>query len=329
MDDSWGINFASEMISFKDHLIPLDQAKLLSVFDLLGVPWIWKKQISGPVIDIIGHVVDSQEMSFTLPPEKKSDLVSALRSFASSFHQRLVNWQRITGWASWGLKSFPLGRFALQSSWEKIGGKSIRNALMPVSCEVKEDLIWLADAIEHLSGKSFVKSTWWSNIDADCILYSDACLTGIGVWYPEKDLGLFLQLPPPSRNIFWAECLAICVAIDKAISFHSNLKRILIYSDSYLCFNLFSSHNPNPMIRPLFRNTIKQIVKLNIDINVFHIPGELNVIAEALSRCFFDQVSSFYPSTKFEQISFDDWLLQGGKLRNLVEFDQNNPSIPL
>lgn len=43
MDDSWGVNFAYEMVHFKDHVIPLDQAKLLSVFDLLGVPWNWKK----------------------------------------------------------------------------------------------------------------------------------------------------------------------------------------------------------------------------------------------------------------------------------------------
>lgn len=39
MDDSWGANFASELVSFKNHRIPLDQAKLLSVFDLSGVPW--------------------------------------------------------------------------------------------------------------------------------------------------------------------------------------------------------------------------------------------------------------------------------------------------
>lgn len=83
-------------------------------------------------------------MTFALSSEKKSDLVHALHTFAESFNDCLVYWQRINGWASWGLNSLPLGRFALQRAWEKIGGKYIRNALVPVSKEVKADLLWLA-----------------------------------------------------------------------------------------------------------------------------------------------------------------------------------------
>lgn len=67
-------------------------------------------------LEIIGHIVDSDKMSFSLPPEKNMDLFSALRSFANSFHQRLVDWQRITGWASWGLNSLPLGFRQIRSS---------------------------------------------------------------------------------------------------------------------------------------------------------------------------------------------------------------------
>lgn len=38
MDDTWGVCFASELISFKGRKIPIDQAKLLNLFDFVGVP---------------------------------------------------------------------------------------------------------------------------------------------------------------------------------------------------------------------------------------------------------------------------------------------------
>ncbi|EGF96944.1 uncharacterized protein MELLADRAFT_91363 [Melampsora larici-populina 98AG31] len=45
MDDVWGVADAKDWITFKDHKIPGPQAKLLTVFDILGVPWVWKKQL--------------------------------------------------------------------------------------------------------------------------------------------------------------------------------------------------------------------------------------------------------------------------------------------
>lgn len=260
-------------------------------------------------------------MFFTLPPDKKCDLVLALQSFVNSFHQRLVDWQRIAGWASCDLNLLPLGRFSLQSSWEKISGKSIRNALVPVSREVKDDLLWLALAFEDSSGRLFITSSFWSCGEADAILYADACSTGLGVWFPAEKLGLFLQLPLPARNIFWAECVAIVVAIKKGIE--SKAHQIFIYTDSYLCFNLFSSHNPNSILRPVFRHIIKRMFEASVDVKVFHISGDSNTIADALGQGLFEKVSCFDPSTTFKEIVFDPCLLQGGKHQNLIEFNQN------
>lgn len=53
-----------------------------------------------------------------------------------------------------------------------------------------------------------------------------------------------------SRIIFWAECLAIVVAIQRGID--KGLKKTFIYQDYNLCFSLFSSHSSNRVLCPLF-----------------------------------------------------------------------------
>lgn len=68
IDNPWGSSPASNMVSFRDCQISLNQAKLLNLFVFLGVPWSWEKQIWGPKIDIIGHHVSATNLSFTLPP---------------------------------------------------------------------------------------------------------------------------------------------------------------------------------------------------------------------------------------------------------------------
>lgn len=114
MDDTWGIAHSNSITTYKDNQMPLDQALLLLLFDTIKMPWEWKKQLAAPQLEIIGHQVDASDLSFSLAPEKKAALVEALRAFTRAPHHRLRDWQRLLGWASWGLNAFPYGRHALQ-----------------------------------------------------------------------------------------------------------------------------------------------------------------------------------------------------------------------
>lgn len=155
--------------------------------------------------------------------------------------------------------------------------------------EIKRDLSWLADNFERSSGKLFIKNPIWSISEADTVIYVDACPMGIGIWDPEDRAGLSLSLPPPSRHISWAECLAICAAVVRALE--KGRKKIFIFSDSLLCFELFSRHNPNSIVRPLFRHFVHGIVKKEADVKIHHISGESNTVADALSRGLFEKFS--------------------------------------
>ncbi|EGF98364.1 uncharacterized protein MELLADRAFT_95712 [Melampsora larici-populina 98AG31] len=208
MDDTWGVAPLSSMVVFKGHQVPLDQAKLLLLFDVLNIPWEWKKQVHGVYLEIIGHLVRSKELSFSLPDDKKANLVMALRTFTLTKSRSLRNWQSLLGWASWGLNSFPLGRWALQSSWEKIAGKSHKFLVVPHNKTVQKDLSWLADCLEKSTGNLFLEAVIWSVSEADFLCTADACPSRLGVWLPNTVEGFHFALPVPSRDIYWAELAA-------------------------------------------------------------------------------------------------------------------------
>ncbi|EGF98895.1 uncharacterized protein MELLADRAFT_95065 [Melampsora larici-populina 98AG31] len=87
----------------------LNQALLLLLFDTINLPWVWKKQLSGQQLKIIGHYVNAVRLSFSLSPEKKAALDKNLQTFTAQTAHRLRVWQSTLGWASWGLNAIPYG----------------------------------------------------------------------------------------------------------------------------------------------------------------------------------------------------------------------------
>lgn len=181
MDDVWAVCPAKNFVIFKGHRIPLPQAKLLQLWDHLGIPWVWKKQIHGTVIEIIGHVVDSERMLMYLEAGKKEKLVQQLRDFVRIPKHLLKDWQGVLGSASWGCTSMPWGRFALQSLYEKIGGKTKKRLHIPLNKENQHDLQWLIEYFNKSDGIQMLSSLRWGLHEADCVFFTDACMSGIGI----------------------------------------------------------------------------------------------------------------------------------------------------
>jgi hypothetical protein len=263
MDDTWGVCPASSLVPFKGHQIPYDQAKFLLLFDLLNIPWEWKKQVYGEDLEVIGHLVRANKLMFTLPASKKSDLIIALRTFTASKSRTLKEWQSMLGWASWGLNSFPLGRWALQSSWDKIGGKTHKNLIVPHNKKIQDDLGWLANELEKSDGNLILDSYVWHIKDADFICVTDACMTGLGLWLPNTYKGFHAKLSLPSRDIFWAELAAVFHGI--IIGIERGAKKILICSDSSNVCDLFLSHSPVDKVREMFKAIISKILIAKVD----------------------------------------------------------------
>ena len=79
-NDSFGVDLAKNLSYYEPYhrYFPTNQAKLLQLWDYLGIPHKEKKQTLGTNLTIIGIKVDAKNLTLTLPPNSKSDLISQL-----------------------------------------------------------------------------------------------------------------------------------------------------------------------------------------------------------------------------------------------------------
>lgn len=317
MDDTWGLSLATDIISFKDRSIPLNQAKFLALFDFLKIPWNWDKQVWGVELEVIGHWIDCNKMIISLEDVKQLALAQELNSFASELSHPLVQWSRMTGWANWGLNCFPLGRWALQSSWDKMAGKTLRNALVPSNSTSRADLKWLAAAFSSWDGRQLLDSFSWKLDEANITFFCDACPTGIGLWIPKENIGYTFSLPPPSRDIYWAELTAVvsCIMISKERSAH----KVVVFTDSENVVDLFSSHRAIDTVRQMFKTAVDLMLNFKMDIKVKHVPGERNVIADNLSRNNLSLARSNVPTLQIETLPHLPPHIDGGQKKHQIK----------
>jgi len=200
MDDAFGYEYDHRLVLYKPYnkYLPSKQAALLTLWDEVGLPHERHKQIFGLTIEIIGFWVDPRDMTITMPTDSKAELIAAVRKFIDTTSSRtrpLVEWQRILGWINWGLNAFPLLRPSLQSSYEKIAGKSRPRAPIYLNRRVIQDLSWLTRLMQDLEGVCMLDAIVWDHADADLIIFCDACPQGLGFYCPSMNLGFCAHIP--------------------------------------------------------------------------------------------------------------------------------------
>ncbi|TFY53164.1 hypothetical protein EVG20_g10240 [Dentipellis fragilis] len=292
-DDTFSWEYRGNSVWYAPYAthLPRKQRDLLRLWDELGIPHRAEKQISGSPIPIIGFEVDANTMSVTLSDERRDKLVSAIRDFAGLSMKKCVRrplhqFQSLAGWIQWALNVYPLLRPGLSMMYHKMCGKQQRHALIEVSVALRKELHWLADHVERSPGIFMLRSLSWRPEDADLVIFTDACFDGMGFWSQQQSLGFQSRLPPVAGTIFFWECLAVLSAIHWAAS-NADVavpQRLVIYCDNTNTVDLFSSLHAQPQYNPLLRSAVDALLWSHIDLRVLHIPGEVNGVADALSR---------------------------------------------
>lgn len=79
IDDAFGIKFESNMIFYAPYqvLLPAQQANLLCLWDVLGIPHRRPKQVSGLLLVVISLDFDPNELTVSLPIDAQHALLSA------------------------------------------------------------------------------------------------------------------------------------------------------------------------------------------------------------------------------------------------------------
>jgi hypothetical protein len=130
VDDNFGWDRELNMVEYTlfQRLMPVNQQKFLTLLDDLGVPHKPQKQIHGPVLKIISLLVDTNNLTITLAPEKKWALLEELDRFiicpGTTKWPRfpLREWHQLAGWMNWAFNIFPLLQLGLSNLYAKMAG---------------------------------------------------------------------------------------------------------------------------------------------------------------------------------------------------------------
>ena len=305
VDDSSGCNLLGDTLFYEPYgkYFPSNQTRLLWLWDELGIPHKPHKQVFGCPLTIIGIEVDPNRMTLTLPQESKQRLVEELKFWvakppkSSSGSFKLKYWERLTGWFNWALNVFPFLRPALCNVYAKMNGKHNKEQRVYINNAIRDDFLWALSHIERSDGVQLFKSISWSPSVADFVIYCDACPEGMGFWYPAFKDGYYAPTPVnvPSNVIFYYETLCVVSALVNVASRAPHGSKILIYTDNLNSVDIFRSLHCLPSYNHLLRLAMDVLIENDFSLRVLHVPGEDNIIADALSRVHFSVALQIEP----------------------------------
>ena len=153
VDDVFGWEFEGNTEYYKPYKrhFPTKQARLLKLWDELGIPHDENKQLFGPSLPILGYEVDANAMTVKVPNEKKDKVIQTLRDYARVGKSYTLNeLQSVAGSTSAMLSLYPHLRPGLRVLFDEMAPQeSSPGTERMVTKTVARSLSGLANYLEH------------------------------------------------------------------------------------------------------------------------------------------------------------------------------------
>jgi hypothetical protein len=318
VDDVFSVVSDQEWENYEPYnkCLPKSQARLLRCWDALGVPHKPEKQLYGSSLTIIGFLIDLEELTISLAPERRNDLLTELDRFIirrrSGPQQKrfpLREFLRLSGWMAWAFNIYPHLRPSMCHFYQKIGPLNRKDAPVTMNRIISRELEWAERHIKASNGILFLREYQWKVGEADAKVFCDASGVGLGFWYPDLNEGFEADLPPNiPPNIFFSEGLCIASALQNA-ALKGIGKRIAIFTDNEASFRVFSSFHAVPSYNSILLFAAETVIRHGLQLRVVWTPGEKNMVADALSRHNRDRAISFAPRLTISSFipPYDAW----------------------
>jgi hypothetical protein len=292
IDDAFSFDEEGSVLWYEPYqcYYPSKQAKLLKLWDEIGLPHDRLKQEYAPVLRVIGFMVDPARMRVSMDDDDRIKLVQHVADFTATApggtRRTLREFQQLAGWINWYFNVFPLLKPTLSNVYDKIRGKSESHAKIFVSKAVVRDLDWFVSHVKRSNGVYLFQDVDWGVHQADVIAYADACMSGLGFFLEHSREGFQSKIPhdPPRGTIFYFEALAVVSVIDAMAHLPSVPAHLLVFSDNTNTVDIFHSLRSLPPYNDLLRFAVSLLIEHDISLRVVHVPGVNNVVADSLSR---------------------------------------------
>ena len=242
MDDLFGIDDEGNLTWYVKYNreMPMNQVKLLMLWDELGIPHESCKQLFRERLTIIGIEVNVNSLTLTLPRHSLDDHLDKLHKFMAWLKTKhrtswtLHHWQKVAGWLNWSFNVFPHIWPALNTFYPKIARKDQAMMKIWVNNNIRRDLEW---AIGHLQTSLRIRllsSMTWGPEDTDEMVFCNACMMGLTFWYPAHCRGFYAMMLTvvAHKIIFYLKSWAVASVIDDLQTRAVDYSKIVIYTNS-------------------------------------------------------------------------------------------------
>ncbi|KIK75204.1 hypothetical protein PAXRUDRAFT_63982, partial [Paxillus rubicundulus Ve08.2h10] len=165
VDDSFSFEQRKRLEYYQHYkkFLPRNLARLLRLWDHLGIPHEEWKQVFGSPLPVIGFEVDPNLMKVQMSDTSRVKLIEDVQEFAQhGTCQALRDFQKIAGYLNWALNIYPLLCPGLTAIYAKTAGNVQQCAPIWLNKDVERELVWLANHLRKSDGIYFLKSVSWS-----------------------------------------------------------------------------------------------------------------------------------------------------------------------
>lgn len=151
--------------------------------------------------------------------------------------------------------------------------------------------------MEQSNGIRILKSIAWDDVDADVVIESNTCLSGLEFWYPYSWQAFFAHAPPKalSNLIFFLEALTVTSAFMLAVTTSQRPLKVIIYTDNSNMVSMFNSLHALSQYNNLLKHAVDLIISGDHELSVQFIPGHKNFVVDLISRELFDEAHKMFP----------------------------------
>ena len=129
----------------------------------------------------------------------------------------------------------------------------------------------------------------------------------MGFWSPDKCVGFYSPVPEGlnEEQIFYFEALCVLSALHHIIDLQHppQSSRILIYTDNDNTVAIFNTLRCLPRYNSILISAVDALIAGSLHLRVAHIAGELNYVADAISRNNFDLARRYVPGITISPFS--------------------------
>lgn len=142
------------------------------------------------------------------------------------------------------------------------------NCVLQINEQIIHELLWFLHHFKATQGLYLFNSIAWTSCEADFTFYTDALLTGIGMWLPELCVGYYTNICTRTvdSKFFYFKAFVVTCAIYWAPSHLPLPKCIAIFTDNMNMIDILNSMRAHGKFNKLLKYVVDLLMVANMDI---------------------------------------------------------------